>query len=46
MHETSELAIRLHRQYQGKIAITLRDPGELTREKLGAYYSPGVGGAG
>jgi malate dehydrogenase (oxaloacetate-decarboxylating) len=39
---SNELALELHKKYQGKIATTLRDSGELTREKLSAYYSPGV----
>ncbi|HEY5138000.1 MAG TPA: NAD-dependent malic enzyme, partial [Methylococcales bacterium] len=38
----NELALELHKKYKGKITTTLRDQGELTREKLGAYYSPGV----
>ncbi|MEP6710175.1 MAG: NADP-dependent malic enzyme [Candidatus Saccharibacteria bacterium] len=37
-----ELALQLHEQYKGKIAIRLRDTDELTKEKLSAYYSPGV----
>lgn len=39
----NELAKQLHEQYRGKIETTLRDTGDLTREKLSAYYSPGVG---
>ena len=39
----NQLAVDLHKQYKGKIATQLRDDGELTREKLSAYYSPGVG---
>jgi len=39
----NELALQLHKQYGGKITTALRDTGELTREKLSAYYSPGVG---
>lgn len=38
-----ELALTLHKQFKGKISISLRDGEELTREKLSAYYSPGVG---
>ncbi len=38
-----ELALQLHAQYRGKITISLRDSEELTKEKLSAYYSPGVG---
>ncbi len=38
-----ELALELHKQHRGKITITLRDSEELTKQKLSAYYSPGVG---
>lgn len=38
-----ELALSLHKKYKGKITTILRDDEELTREKLSAYYSPGVG---
>ena len=38
-----EFALELHKKYRGKITTALRDDGELTREKLAAYYSPGVG---
>lgn len=37
-----ELALTLHKQYKGKITSALRDTSELDREKLSAYYSPGV----
>ena len=37
-----ELAVELHKKYKGKISTVLRDEGELTREKLSAYYTPGV----
>lgn len=37
-----ELALRLHKENKGKIQTTLRDTDELTKEKLSAYYSPGV----
>lgn len=37
------LALELHKKYKGKITTSLRDNSELTREKLSAYYSPGVG---
>ncbi|NCU28997.1 NADP-dependent malic enzyme [Candidatus Saccharibacteria bacterium] len=37
-----ELALQLHKQYGGKITTKLRDDSNLTREKLGAYYTPGV----
>lgn len=39
----NELALQLHEQFGGKITIALRDNDELTREKLSAYYTPGVG---
>lgn len=35
-------ALDLHKRYHGKIATKLRDDGELTKEKLGSYYTPGV----
>jgi malate dehydrogenase (oxaloacetate-decarboxylating) len=38
----NQLALDLHRQYKGKITTTLRDHDTLTKEKLSAYYSPGV----
>jgi malate dehydrogenase (oxaloacetate-decarboxylating) len=41
--DTNELALQLHKEHKGKITIALRDTAELTREKLSAYYSPGVG---
>lgn len=37
-----ELALELHKKYKGKITTKLRDNDELTREKLSAYYTPGV----
>lgn len=37
-----ELALELHKKYKGKITTKLRDNEELTREKLSAYYTPGV----
>lgn len=37
-----ELALKLHEKYKGKIATTLRDQEGLTKEKLSAYYTPGV----
>lgn len=37
-----ELALELHKKYKGKITTKLRDDEELTREKLSAYYTPGV----
>lgn len=39
----NQLALELHKRYSGKITTQLRDAEELTREKLSAYYSPGVG---
>lgn len=38
-----EEALRLHKQFKGKITISLRDTPD-SREKLSSYYSPGVGG--
>jgi malate dehydrogenase (oxaloacetate-decarboxylating) len=38
----NELALRLHAEHQGKITISIRDKEELTKEKLSAYYTPGV----
>ncbi len=37
-----ESALELHEHFGGKIRTTLRDGGLLDREKLSAYYSPGV----
>lgn len=37
-----ELALELHKAHKGKITTTLRDTEELTKEKLSAYYTPGV----
>lgn len=39
----NELALELHKKYKGKITTRLRDETELDRDKLSAYYSPGVG---
>ena len=39
----NRLALELHEKYKGKITTTLRDTDELGRDKLSAYYSPGVG---
>lgn len=39
----NDLAIQLHAKYGGKITTKLRDEGTLDRDKLSAYYSPGVG---
>lgn len=35
-------ALSLHEQNRGKISLQLRDTGTIDREKLSAYYSPGV----
>jgi len=37
-----EQALELHRKYKGKITTSLRDTSDLTKEKLSAYYTPGV----
>jgi malate dehydrogenase (oxaloacetate-decarboxylating) len=37
-----QIALDLHKKYKGKITTTLRDTDELTKEKLSAYYTPGV----
>jgi malate dehydrogenase (oxaloacetate-decarboxylating) len=37
-----DLALRLHKEHKGKITTKLRDEEELTKEKLSAYYTPGV----
>lgn len=37
-----KLALELHETYKGKIATQLRDGGVIDREKLSAYYTPGV----
>lgn len=39
----NKLAKELHKKHGGKIRIALRDNEEMTRDKLSAYYSPGVG---
>lgn len=39
----NKLALELHEKYKGKITTSLRDKEELNRNKLSAYYSPGVG---
>ncbi|HSX05287.1 MAG TPA: NADP-dependent malic enzyme [Candidatus Saccharimonadales bacterium] len=38
----NDLALELHKKFGGKITLALRDPEDLTKEKLSAYYSPGV----
>lgn len=40
--DVNELALELHRKFGGKITLALRDTEELTKQKLSAYYSPGV----
>ena len=37
-----ELALKLHEEHKGKITTSLRDHGTLDKEKLSAYYTPGV----
>jgi malate dehydrogenase (oxaloacetate-decarboxylating) len=37
-----QIALDLHKEYKGKITTRLRDTDELTKEKLSAYYTPGV----
>lgn len=37
-----KLALKLHKQYKGKITTSLRDTSELDKPKLSAYYTPGV----
>lgn len=39
----NQLALELHEKYKGKITTRLRDSSELDRDKLSAYYTPGVG---
>lgn len=39
----NQLALELHEKYKGKITTKLRDPDPLDRDKLSAYYTPGVG---
>lgn len=38
----NEQALALHKQYRGKIATAIRDTGELDKDKLSCYYTPGV----
>lgn len=37
-----QLALDAHKAHKGKITTQLRDQGELTKEKLSTYYTPGV----
>lgn len=39
----NKLALELHEKYHGKITTALRNTDEINRDKLSAYYSPGVG---
>lgn len=36
------LALELHKKYKGKLTISLRDTESLDKDKLSAYYTPGV----
>ena len=38
----NKLALDLHKQHKGKITTRLRDDSKLDKEKLSAYYTPGV----
>lgn len=38
----NEYALELHAQHKGKISTILRDTGTLDKDKLSAYYTPGV----
>ncbi len=40
--DINQLALDLHKKYIGKITTKLRDGGKIDRQKLSAYYSPGV----
>ncbi len=40
--DINKLALELHKKFGGKLTTALRDP-ELTKQKLSAYYTPGVG---
>ena len=42
MMDINDLALALHKKFGGKITLALRDQDELTKQKLSAYYSPGV----
>jgi malate dehydrogenase (oxaloacetate-decarboxylating) len=37
-----KLALKLHKKYHGKITLALKDNSQLNRDKLSAYYTPGV----
>ena len=38
----NKLALELHKKHKGKITTALRDTGALDKDKLSAYYTPGV----
>lgn len=38
----NKLALELHKKFKGKITTKLRDEEKIDRDKLSAYYSPGV----
>ncbi len=40
--DINQQALDLHKKYSGKITTKLRDGGKIDRQKLSAYYSPGV----
>lgn len=42
MTDYNALALELHKQHKGKITTVLRDNSTLDKEKLSAYYTPGV----
>lgn len=42
MMNYDELALTLHKEHKGKITTALRDTSDIDREKLSAYYTPGV----
>jgi malate dehydrogenase (oxaloacetate-decarboxylating) len=42
MNTIDDMALELHKKFKGKITTKLRDDNEIDREKLSAYYSPGV----
>jgi malate dehydrogenase (oxaloacetate-decarboxylating) len=37
-----QIALDLHKQHKGKITTSIRDTEQMTKEKLSAYYTPGV----
>ena len=40
--DINQQALDLHKKYSGKITTNMRDGGKIDRQKLSAYYSPGV----